>query len=180
VVWDLAVHDLSIMDHTLPHRPVAVSATGLKHVANRPESVAFITLFFEQKLIAHINVSWLSPVKIRRTLVGGDQKMIVYDDLEPSEKLKVYDRGITVVDDPDSVHEVMVNYRTGDMWAPRLSPVEALLTEAKHFVECVELKKEPRTDGPAGVRVVRLLEAASRSLELQGVPQAVPGLDPGT
>src|ERR1700674_315607 len=121
VIWDLAVHDLAIMDYVLPSLPVAVSATGVSHVAGEPENIAYLNLFFENNLIAHINVNWLAPVKIRRTLVGGSRKMIVYDDLEPSEKVKVYDKGITLNGNPqkngEKVYQMLVGYRTGDMWA---------------------------------------------------------------
>lgn len=168
VVWDLAVHDLSIMDYVLPARPVAVSATGISHLQGQPENVAYITLFFENKLIAHVHVNWLSPVKVRRTLIGGSEKMIVYDDLEPSEKLKVYDKGVTVAQHPEDVYELLVSYRSGDMWAPRFDTAEALRTEAHHFVECVERGVRPETDGPEGLRIVRIMEAAEQSLRDRG------------
>ena len=126
VIWDLAVHDLSIMDYVLPAQPVAVSATGMSHVAGEPENIAYLNLFFENNLIAHIHVNWLAPVKVRRTLIGGSRKMIVYDDLEPSEKIKVYDKGITLNGNGrtngngDKRYQMLVGYRTGDMWAPQL------------------------------------------------------------
>ena len=127
VLWDLAVHDLSIMSVAfLDDHPVAVSATGHSHVVGQPENVAFLTVFFESDLIAHVNVSWLSPVKVRKTLIGGGKQMIVYDDLESSEKLKVYDKGITVTDDPDNIHKLLVGYRTGDLWSPRISGKQKL------------------------------------------------------
>ncbi len=168
VVWDLAVHDLSIMDYVLPARPVAVSATGISHLPGQPENVAYITLFFDNNLIAHVHVNWLSPVKVRRTLIGGSEKMIVYDDLEPSEKLKVYDKGVTVGKHPEDVYELLVSYRSGDMWAPRFDTTEALRTEALHFVECVEKSTRPETDGPEGLRIVRIMEAAEQSLRARG------------
>ncbi|MBY5564737.1 Gfo/Idh/MocA family protein [Rhizobium leguminosarum] len=172
VIWDLAVHDLSILDHVVQERPVAVSATGMSHVLGEPENIAYLTLFFESKLIAHIHVNWLAPVKVRRTLIGGSNKMIVYDDLEPSEKIKIYDKGITL--NPKSqaygekVHQMMVGYRSGDMWAPKLDMTEALKRELDQFVECIEQNSRPITDGHAGLRVVRILEAASRSLAQRG------------
>ncbi|MBY2919525.1 Gfo/Idh/MocA family protein [Rhizobium leguminosarum] len=172
VIWDLAVHDLSILDHVVQERPVAVSATGMSHVLGEPENIAYLTLFFGSKLIAHIHVNWLAPVKVRRTLIGGSNKMIVYDDLEPSEKIKVYDKGITL--NPNSqaygekVHQMMVGYRSGDMWAPKLDMTEALKRELDQFVECIEQNSRPITDGHAGLRVVRILEAASRSLAQRG------------
>src|SRR5215210_5240429 len=137
VIWDLAVHDLSIMDHVLPLRPRAVSATGMTHVTGGHENVAYITLFFASAQIAHVHVNWLTPVKVRHTLIGGSEKMILYDDLEPSEKLKVYDKGISVAPGPEDVYRMLVSYRSGDMWAPRLDNTEALQTEALHFIDCI-------------------------------------------
>ena len=168
VLWDLAVHDLTIMDYVLAAKPIAVSATGISHVEGEPENVAYLTLFFEDNMIAHINVNWLAPVKVRSLLIGGSKKMIVYDDLEPSEKLKVYDKGITVSDAPESVYELMIGYRAGDMWAPMLERSEALRVEAQHFLECVRENKTPITDGEAGLRVVRILEAANQSMQQAG------------
>lgn len=171
VVWDLAVHDLSIMDYVLPGSPVAVSATGHAHVPGEPANAAYLTLFFEQNLIAHINVNWLAPVKVRRTLLGGSRKMIVYDDLEPSEKVKVYDKGITLNGGQKSgeqKYQMLVSYRTGDMWAPHLEMTEALSVELRQFITCVEQQKVPVTDGQAGLRVVRILEAATRSIAERG------------
>ncbi|WP_013334333.1 Gfo/Idh/MocA family protein [Gloeothece verrucosa] len=168
VIWDLAVHDLSIMNYVLPSEPVAVSATGINHVFGEPENIAYLTLFFESNLIAHIHVNWLAPVKLRRTLIGGNQKMIVYDDLEPSEKIKVYDKGIVVNGSSESVYQMLIGYRTGDMWSPKLETTEALLTEALDFINCIKQGKRPVTDGEAGLRVVRLLEAATQSMKKQG------------
>jgi predicted dehydrogenase len=172
VLRDLAVHDLSIMDHVLPARPVAVSATGVSHVAGEPENIAYLNLFFESNLIAHIHVNWLAPVKVRRTLVGGSAKMIVYDDLEPSEKIKVYDKGITLNGNPrkngEKVYQMLVGYRTGDMWAPQLDTAEALGVELRQFIDCIENSRTPVADGNAGLRVVRILEAATQSLMQRG------------
>jgi predicted dehydrogenase len=175
VLWDLAVHDLSIMEYVIPQKPVAVSATGLAHVPGRSENVAFLTMFFDAALIAHVHVNWLSPIKVRKTLLGGSKKMIVYDDMEQSEKIKVYDKGITLKDNGsrEKVYEVMVGYRMGDMWAPNLEVTEALKIEAAHFVKCVEEGKTPITDGEAGLRVVEILEAASASLKDRGRPVAL-------
>lgn len=170
VIWDLAVHDLSIMDYVLPQRPVAISATGMSHVPGQPENIAYITLFFADSLIGHIHVNWLAPAKVRRTLIGGSQKMIVYDDLEPSEKVKVYDRGITLTDDPESIYRMLIGYRTGDMWAPQVDMTEALRTEVLHFIRCIEEGERLITDGEAGLRVVRTLEAATRSISDRGQP----------
>lgn len=168
VIWDLAVHDLSIMDYVLSSRPYAVSATGMSHVSGEPENIAYLTLFFEHNLIAHIHVNWLAPVKVRRTLIGGSQRMIVYDDLDPSEKVKVYDKGITLNGNADSVYQMLISYRAGDMWAPRLDMTEALRTGGMHFIHCIESGDRPLTDGEAGLRIVRILEAATQSLRKQG------------
>ena len=168
VIWDLAIHDLSIMDFVLPAKPVAISATGISHVPGQPENVAYITLFFASAQIAHVHVNWLTPVKVRHTLIGGSEKMILYDDLEPSEKLKVYDKGISVAPGLEDVYKLLVSYRSGDMWAPRLENTEALQTEALHFIDCIENNKQPETDGPAGVRMVNMIEAAEQSLRDRG------------
>lgn len=172
VIWDLAVHDLSIMDYVLPSQPLAVSATGLSHVAGEPENIAYLTLFFPGSLIAHVHVNWLAPVKVRQTLVGGSQKMIVYDDMEISEKIKVYDKGITVNGNGDKngerKYQMLVGYRAGDMWAPQIPVTEALSVELKDFIACVEAGKAPLTDGHAGLRVVRILEAATASMAARG------------
>ena len=170
VIWDLAVHDLSIMNYVLQVAPVAVSATGVNHVPGGPENIAYITLFFEDTLIAHVNVNWLSPVKIRRTLLGGSRKMIVYDDNEPSEKVKVYDKGIEVNEGTDSIYQFLVGYRTGDMWAPKLDGGEALRTEVAHFTRCVEHGESPITSGKGGLDVVTILEAATQSMKQRGRP----------
>ena len=175
VLWDLAVHDLSILEYVASQKPVAVSATGLAHVPGRSENVAFLTLFFDGPLIAHVHVNWLSPLKVRRTLVGGSKKMIVYDDMEQSEKIKVYDKGITLKESAnrENVYDVMVGYRMGDMWAPNLDVTEALKVEAAHFVKCLANGEKPITDAEAGLRVVEILEAASESLRRRGEPIAL-------
>ena len=179
VLWDLAVHDLAIMDYVVGRAPVAVAATGVAHVPGKPVNIAYLTCLFSDSLIAHINVNWLAPVKVRRTLIGGDRQMIVFDDLEPSEKLKVYDRGITLGGDAFDLSaapardEHRVGYRTGDMWAPKVYLGEALGVEARHFVECVQHGRRPLTDGNAGLRVVRILEAATESLAQGGCPIAL-------
>jgi predicted dehydrogenase len=175
VLWDLAVHDLSIMDYVLPRQPSAVSASGLAHVHGQPENIAYMTLFFDGSLIAHIHVNWLAPVKVRLTLLGGSRRMIVYDDLEASEKVKVYDRGISVNPSSENMYQMLIGYRTGDMWAPKLAVTEALSVEARHFVECITAGTRPVTDGEAGLRVVRLLEAATESMMHQGRLVAIQG-----
>jgi len=168
VIWDLAVHDLAIMDYLLGAQPRTVAATAVAHIHGRPEDIAYLTCAFDGGLIAHFHVNWLAPVKIRRTLIGGDQRMVVFDDLEPSEKVKVYDCGITLDDRGEGAYQTLVGYRTGDVWAPRVSPVEALRVEAEHFIECIERDRCPLSDGHAGLRVMRILEAASRSLATGG------------
>lgn len=168
VIWDLAIHDLSIMDYVLPTKATAVSATGISHIPGQPENVAYITLFFANPQIAHVHVNWLTPVKVRHTLIGGSEKMILYDDLEPSEKVKIYDKGVTLSQSPEAVYEMLVSYRSGDMWAPRLDATEALQTEAQHFIDCIENNKQPETDGQAGLRLVKIVEAAEKSLLARG------------
>jgi predicted dehydrogenase len=175
VLWDLAVHDLSIMDYVLQRQPTAVSATGLAHVQGKPENIAYMTIFFDGSLIGHIHVNWLAPVKVRRTMLGGSRRMIVFDDLEASEKIKVYDRGISTsaTPSPQSVYQMLVGYRTGDMWAPQLEVREALQVGAAHFIDCIRSGGTPLTDGHAGLNVVRLLEAASESMRNHGRLTAV-------
>jgi predicted dehydrogenase len=166
VLWDLAPHDLSIMDHLIQESPEAISATGQKHL-NGHEDVAFITLYFPNKIIAHINVNWLSPVKVRTTLIGGEKRMLVWNDLEADEKVKVYDKGV-MISNPEGLYKLLVNYRSGDMWAPHLEQVEALTQELEYFVDCIANDQTPMNDGKAGLRVVKMLEAASESLRQRG------------
>jgi len=168
VISDLAVHDFSILDYLLGEHPVAVSAGGINHFPGTPENLAYITLFYDSGTIAHANVSWLAPVKVRQILVGGSKKMIIYDDLDPSEKVKVYDKGVSFTDDPEQIREMRVGYRTGDMWAPRLAGTEALRVASEHFVDCIEHNKVPETDGRLGLRVVELIEAATSSMRGRG------------
>jgi predicted dehydrogenase len=172
VLWDLAVHDLSIMDYVLPFRPCAVSATGLNHVPGGTENIAYLTLFFEGNQIAHIHANWLAPVKVRRTLIGASRKMIVYDDLEQGEKIKVYDKGITLNNhqNPEKLYQMLVGYRMGDMVAPQIDGTEALRREIEHFVRCIEQQEEPVTGGATGLRVVEILQAASQSMAQRGRP----------
>jgi predicted dehydrogenase len=174
VLWDLAIHDLSIMDYVLGTLPSAAATTGAAHIASQPVNMAYLTCFFDNNLLAHHHVNWLAPVKVRRTLICGDQQMIVYDDLEPSEKIKVYDRGVTLNGDPQRVYESLVGYRMGDMWAPQISLTEGLRVEVEHFLDCIREGKRPLTDGYAGLRVVRVLEAASVSLDQRGHPVEIP------
>ena len=142
------------------------------HVPGQPENMAYLTCFFEDNLIAHFHVNWLAPVKIRRTLIGGCEKMIVWDDMELSEKLKIYDKGITLNNGPEGVYQLQVGYRAGDMWAPHIPNVEALQVEAQHFIDCINQGKAPDSDGHAGLRVVRVLEAASQSMANMASPSS--------
>jgi predicted dehydrogenase len=168
VIWDLAPHDLSIMDHLIEDEPEFVIATGQSHF-NNLEDVAYITMYFADRMIAHINVNWLSPVKVRTTLIGGETKMLVWNDLNADEKLKVYDKGVHMTKGQD-LYQLLVGYRSGDMWAPQLEQTEALASEAKYFVNCVERGERPFNDGVAGLRVVKMLEAADKSLKGGGTP----------
>ena len=170
VLWDLAVHDLGIMDYILNDRPCVVTAVGIKHVSQR-EDIAYLSCLFDHEVIAHIHVNWLAPVKVRRTLIAGAEQMIVYDDVEPSEKVKIYNKGISFNhNEANGVYEKLVGYRTGDMWAPKLNTTEALRTELAHFRDCMEQNKQALTSGEIGLRVVHILEAANRSMEQQGQP----------
>jgi len=166
VVWDLAPHDLSIMQYLIPRKPEALVATGEKHV-NGSEDVAYITLYLPDNLIAHFNVNWLSPVKVRTTLIGGEKKMIVWNDLEADEKIKIYDKGVKK-GNGEGVHDLLINYRMGDIWAPRLEQVEALKVEAKYFIDCINNNTVPFNDGVSGLQVVRMLEATDASLAKRG------------
>jgi predicted dehydrogenase len=166
VVWDLAPHDLSIIDHLIEQTPEAISATGQTHL-NGHEDVAYITVYFPDKVIAHINVNWLSPVKVRTTLIGGEKKMLVWNDLEADEKIKIYDKGVKVTS-REGLYDLLVHYRTGDMWAPQIEQVEALTRELSYFVDCIANDKTPVNDGEAGLRVVRMLEAANESIRKRG------------
>ncbi len=166
VVWDLAPHDLSIIDHLIQKTPEAISATGQTHL-NGHEDVAFLTLYFPDKVIAHINVNWLSPVKVRTTLIGGEKKMLVWNDLEADEKIKIYDKGVQITS-REGLYNLLVNYRSGDMWAPQIEQIEALTRELSYFADCIVKDKSPDNDGHAGLRVVRMLEAANLSIKKRG------------
>jgi len=168
VISDLGVHDFSILDFLLKEHPAAVSASGINHFPGTPENLAYISLFYDSGVIAHANVSWLAPVKVRQILIGGSKRMITYDDLQPSEKVKVYDKGISFTDDPKQIYQMRVGYRTGDMWAPRLEGSEALRVAAEHFVDCIQHGKAPLTGGHLGLRVVELIEAATSSMRGKG------------
>ena len=166
VIWDLAPHDLSIMDHLIKEDPEAIVATGENHL-NGKEDVAFMTIYFPRNVIAHINVNWLSPVKIRTTLIGGQKKMLVWNDLVADEKIRVYDKGVQI-SSGEGIRDLLVNYRSGDMWAPQIEQLEALHVELDYFASCIMNNKTPFNDGHAGLRVVRMLEAAETSIQKRG------------
>jgi len=166
VIWDLAPHDLSIMDFVVEEKPLSVVATGASHTPRRMEDVAYVTVKFKGNLVAHFHVNWMSPVKIRKIIIGGSKKMVVFDDLDPAEKIKVYDKGITLSKaDEKSAYQSLIEYRIGDMYAPAIDNIEALKIEVEHFADCIKNNKRPITDGEAGLRVVRILEAADKSIK---------------
>jgi predicted dehydrogenase len=174
VIWDLAPHDLSIVDDLIKEKPEYVMASGQRHL-NGFEDLAYITIHFGNKVIAHINVNWLSPVKVRTTLIGGEKKMLVWNDLDADEKIKVYDKGVEIKngengDNGEKVRNLLVSYRSGDMWSPKVEQTEALGAEAKYFADCISRNETPFNDGAAGLRVVKMLEAADKSLKEGGNP----------
>lgn len=168
VLWDLGPHDLSIMDYVCDRTPTAISATGVKHLHTPYQNIAYVTVQFEDNLIAHFHLNWLAPVKVRRTLVGGSKKMLVYDDMENSEKIKVYDKGVVQNADPERREKMLTGYRNGDMLAPNLETTEALRLMAREFIASIVEKRPALSDGRAGYRIVRILEAAQQSMEEGG------------
>ena len=166
VVWDLAPHDLSIMDYIIVDAPEAVVATGGSHL-NGLADMAFITVYFPGNIIAHVNVNWLSPVKIRTTRIGGKDKMLVWNDLEADEKIKIYDKGVEIANG-QGVYDLLVSYRSGDVWGPKCDQTEALQVELRYFADCIVNDQVPLNDGMAGLRIVKLLAAAERSLQQRG------------
>lgn len=173
VVWDLAPHDLSIMDFVIQRQPETVAAVGSCHIKEGMENIAYVILRFSDEFMAHFHFNWLSPVKIRHTLLAGSRKMVVYDDIEPTEKVRVYDSGVTTVRnenelDREEAYRTLVSYRTGDVWVPKLDSTEALQYVCQEFVTSIRAKRAPLTDGNAGLRVVRLLEAAQKSISNGG------------
>jgi predicted dehydrogenase len=166
VIWDLAPHDLSIMNHLIKDKAEAIVATGETHL-NSQADVAFITIYFEHNIIAHINVNWLSPVKVRTTLIGGEKRMVVWNDLAADEKVKVYDKGVQITN-REGVYNLLVSYRSGDMWAPKVDQTEALKAVCEYFVACIQDNKQPFNDGQAGLEVVKMLEAADKSMRERG------------
>jgi predicted dehydrogenase len=174
VVWDLAPHDLSIMDFIIDRQPEALTATGSCHIEQGIENIAYVMLRFSDPFIAHFHFNWLSPVKIRHTLIAGSRKMVVYDDIEPTEKIRVYDKGVTTNhhsengSDKEAAYETLVSYRTGDVWVPKLDQTEALHYVCDEFLSAIRESRRPLTDGLSGLRVVRLLEAAQQSINRGG------------
>lgn len=171
VLWDLAPHDLSIMDSLIDRQPLALTALGSCHIESGIENIAYLVLLFPDDFIAHFHFNWLAPVKIRRTLIAGSSKMILYDDIEPTEKVRVYDKGVTAsrVSDREAAYQTLVSYRTGDVWAPKLDSTEALKYVVADFLDALRLGRKPLSDGQAGLRVVRLLEAAQQSIKNGGM-----------
>jgi predicted dehydrogenase len=166
VIWDLAPHDLAIMDYVIREKAEAVVATGATHFGSHAD-MAFLTIYFPNNVLAHVNVNWLSPVKVRTTMIGGRDKMLVWNDLEADEKIRVYDKGVTVTN-KEGVYDLLVSYRSGDVWAPKCDSTEALKAELGYFAECVANNRKPFNDGEAGLRVVRILQAADKSLAERG------------
>jgi predicted dehydrogenase len=167
VIWDLAPHDLSILSHIVRERPKYVSVVGATHTKNGLTDLAYLSLDFGNHFLAHFHVNWLSPVKIRQILIGGSRRMLVYDDMESSEKVRVYDRGVHITTQ-EGIYSSLVDYRTGDMWAPKIETKEALAFECEHFLDCVRFNKVPMSNGASGLAVVKILEAASKSLAAEG------------
>ncbi len=167
VIWDLAPHDLSILTYLVDQAPVSINATGISHTKNNIENIAYMTVNYDSDFIAHFNVSWTSPVKVRQTLIGGDVKMIVYNDLEPSEKIRVYDTGFNHKTE-EYENKIMVDYRTGDVYLPKLGTQEALLGVANDFIQSIINKREPKANGQLGRQVVRILEASQVSIKNNG------------
>lgn len=168
VIWDLAVHDFSIILQLLPGRPVGISAISSDPLRIGVEAVAQITLLYPDQVMAHVNASWLSPVKVRQVLIGGDKSMIVYDDLDPSTKIRLYDKGVEFTQDPARQYAMKVEYRVGDMLAPQVESREALATMAEHANDCFANNKPPLTGGDISTKIVRLLELADRSAQNRG------------
>ncbi len=170
VVWDLAPHDISIMDHIISEKPRSVVAIGGSHTGNGIEDIAYVTVKFDGELMAHFHVNWMSPVKIRRIIIGGSKKMVVFDDLDPAEKIKIYDKGIILTKaDKKLIYQNIIQYRIGDMYAPRIDHAEALKVLIDHLVDCISNNKNPITDGESGLRTIRILEAADKSIKKGGI-----------
>ena len=170
VLWDLAVHDLAILRYALPGEPIAISANGVRFHPDALESMAHVTAYLDDGVVAHLNVNWMAPVKTRRVTIGGSQKLLLWDDLEQSEKIKVYHRRAVPTENPAELRQALIDYRIGDMWAPHLSPAEPLMTEVAHFRDCITRSATPITDGHFGLQVVELIAAATLSMQQRGRP----------
>jgi predicted dehydrogenase len=168
VIWDLAPHDISIMQYLLNRKPECVMATGSDHFSSGLEDVAYLTVYYPNKLLAHIHANWLSPVKIRQTLLAGSKKMVVWDDTEPSEKVRIYDKGVEVVKTADQVYNMLIQYRTGDMYCPKVESIEALKAEVGHIVDCIDNGKSSIINGESGLMVTKILEASDQSIKNRG------------
>lgn len=167
VIWDLAPHDFSIMDYLLQKDPEMVSAVGVCHLGDL-ENIAYVTVQYPGNLLGHLHVNWLAPVKVRTTLIGGTKRMIVYDDTEPSEKIKIYDKGVSYSGKKEDVYQMLIQYRSGDMLAPKLEPTEALKLVSKEFTDSVNENRKPLTDAESGLKVVKLLQASTESMKNKG------------
>jgi predicted dehydrogenase len=170
VLWDLAVHDFAILRYALPGEPIAISANGVRFDPDAPESMAHITAYLDDGAVAHLNVNWLAPVKTRRVTIGGSQKLLLWDDLEQSEKIKIYHRRAVSTENPAELRQALIDYRIGDMWAPHLPPTEPLMTEVAHFRDCITRNATPLTNGHFGLQIVELLDAAALSMQQRGRP----------
>jgi predicted dehydrogenase len=168
VLWDLAPHDISIVDHWFGRLPRSLAATGVAHIGSDLEDVAYVNMDFGNSLIATFHVNWLSPVKLRHMIIGGSKRSLVYNDLDPVEPIKIYDRGIMTSANLDARRGLLVSYRTGDIHSPYLPREEPLQNVVRHFAECVQTGRQPLTDGQVGLRIVQMLEAAQRSIKAQG------------
>jgi predicted dehydrogenase len=176
VIWDLAAHDFAILDFLVKSKPVAISASAAAFLPNSQENMAHLSVYFDNGAMAHLNVNWMAPVKVRQALIGGSQRMVIYDDMQTSEKVKIYDRGVDLTGGSESMRERMVSYRMGEMWAPAVSPKEALITEIEQFFDSIEHASQSPSDGESGLRVVEMLAAASRSTGLRGQPMELGNL----
>jgi predicted dehydrogenase len=168
VLWDLAAHDISILSFLIQEKPVSVNATGISHTRNGIENIAYMTVNYKSDFIAHFNCSWTSPVKVRQTLIGGDKKMIVYNDLEPSEKVRIYDTGYECKEEEEEKNKILVDYRTGDIYIPKLPSQEALLGVANDFIASIKTNKPPLSNASLGLQVVQILEASQQSIKNGG------------
>lgn len=170
VVWDLAPHDLSILDFIIKETPIQINAHGVCHAGNDLENIAYVSIYYPDSFFAHLHLNWLSPVKIRKTVICGREKMLVWDDLEPVEKIKIYNKGIEIKKiKQEQKNKMMVSYRSGDIYIPQLDNTEALFEVAREFIDCIKKNRKPLTDGESGLRILKLLETAEKSIKSKGV-----------